>query len=151
MNIKESKRPGWTRPCPNCNKEIRYTVLKIWNAPEPFFYCDTCNDVLLRKSDAKRVPVGDLSDPQYVAKLLALWESIVKDAPPCPCGGHFQLWANIKCPHCRYEFPYAGGTKNPTVRVGDTEIIVIDGATVVGDSPSDSWIARVEIPQASHP
>jgi hypothetical protein len=126
-------------------------VLKVWNAPEPFFYCDTCNNVLLRQSDAERVPMGDPSDPQHLAKLLALWESIVKDAPPCPCGGHFALWSNIKCPHCRYEFPYNKGVKSPAIRIMDRTVIVIDGAMVIGDSLDDSWIARVEIAQESHP
>jgi hypothetical protein len=151
MNIKEVKRPGWTRPCPNCHGEIRYTVLKLWNGPEPFFYSDKCNDVLLRKSDAQRVPVGDTSNPQHLATLLALWELIVKDAPPSPCGGHFALWSNIKCPHCNYEFPYNRGVKSPAVRISDPTVVVVDGATVLGDGPDDSWIARVEIPQTIHP
>lgn len=147
MSIREITRPGWTRLCPKCRKEIRYTVVNIWNAPEPFFYCNTCNNVLLRGSDSKRAPIGDPSDPEHLAASVELWESIVQDAPACPCGGHFGLWSNVKCPSCAYEFPYNYGVKSVLTRILDSAIVVIEGATVVGDGPNDSWIARVKVPR----
>ena len=131
--------------CPTCGEVVKYTLLINLDPPSPFFYCDSDNNVLVRKSDDERVPVGDPADPQHFAKLLALWESIVKDAPPCPCGGRFGLWTNVKCPHCGIEFPYNRGVKDPFGRIMDRKVVVIDGAVVVGDGPDDSWVARVEV------
>src|SRR5438094_490865 len=100
--------------CPHGRREVKYTLLKIFDPPVAFFYCDKNNDILYRKSDERRVPLGDPSKPEYVTQLRELWESIVRTAPPSRCGGHFELWTNVKCPHCSIEFPYNRGVKDPS-------------------------------------
>jgi len=136
---------GRTRDCPRCRQPIRYYVLKNWVAPTPFFYCDTCNNILLRASDARRVPAGSTIDVKDDEQLLELWETIVASAPLCPCGGRFAVWANVKCPACRQEFPYNQGVLSAALRVNERDVIVIDGAAVLGDTDEQSWVARIEL------
>jgi hypothetical protein len=66
-------------------------------------------------------------------------------APICSCGGHFTFWANVKCPKCRYEFPWARPDEDKLdVRIHANRIVIIDGAIVYDDKPEDTWLERVE-------
>jgi endogenous inhibitor of DNA gyrase (YacG/DUF329 family) len=145
-NFKVDTRPGWIVKCPHCNEAIKYTQLTIWDAPSPFFYCNKCNNVLNRRSDEQRVlPKNNMSDEEYIAKTMTIWESILNTAPPCSCGGRFELWSNVKCPHCQYEFPYNEGVKNYAMRILERKIVIIDGTVLLGDTSDDSWIFRVRL------
>jgi hypothetical protein len=57
--------------------------------------------------------------------------------------GRFGFWANVKCPHCWYEFPYAQGIRNVELRINEPYIIAVDGAIVLEGDPSSDWMVRV--------
>lgn len=144
MSFEEDVRPGAVTQCDRCGEQVKFAVLTNWNIPTPFFYCDACNCVLLRKSDERRIPTGDTGKPKYISEVMAVYESIVTTAPPCPCGGRFALWSWVKCPHCGHEWPYNDGVRNIALRVVDAKVVLVDGAIIVGDTPGDSRIMRVQ-------
>jgi hypothetical protein len=146
QTVLEMKRPGSIKVCSRCQSEIKYSFLVNWEAPQPFFYGERCNDILVRRSDYERVPEGDAADPEYVSQLVGLWDEIVATAPRCPCGGRFGLWSYIKCPRCHYEFQYNKGARNAALRIFERHIIVVDGARIIGDGSDDSWTARAVLP-----
>jgi endogenous inhibitor of DNA gyrase (YacG/DUF329 family) len=141
--FKTIEKPGWTLKCPTCTKDVLYTKLKNWDIPTPFFYCESYNDVLLRRRDndfsRQKIEQG-VHEPTDLEKV---WNEILEDTPDCPHGKKFTLWANVRCPHCGKEFPYNQGVKNIAVRINEPEIILIDGAVVLGDTPEDSWKVKV--------
>lgn len=125
--------------CPSCKSIIRYSLLHLPHIPQPFMYCDTCSNVLYRQSDQEALydvlpPTGNTE-----SAALKFYEELERTAPPCPCGGHFRLWSNVKCPSCRFEIPYNKGVKDTSVRINDAIVVVIDGAFVLGDNPARSW------------
>ncbi len=128
--ILSEERMGWTRPCPRCREEIRYTVLNLNSGAEPFLYCDQGSDFVLREED--RQAIGKLGPPgQQVPldDLRAFYHGLEDRLPPCPSGGRFGIWANIQCSSCGYEFPYAAGRRDEIVRYFDSKVIWIEGAT----------------------
>lgn len=146
MTPRTVDRDGWTIDCPACGQPIKYTLLLNPRPPVPFFYSSTGNDVLLRRSDERKV--DDLSARQSlesvpIEELEALWLSILDDAPDAPSGGRFALWANVKCTTCGKEVPYNKGVRDLSLRIFEPRIVVVDGAMVIGDSEAESWIARV--------
>ena len=128
--ILEEERSGWSRPCPACEKQIRYTVLNLNSGAEPFLYCDQGSDFVLRDEDReaaeKLTPAGEHPS---IDSLRAVYERLEAELPPCPHGGRFTVWANIQCPSCGYQFPYAGGQRNEAVRFFDSQLVWIEGAT----------------------
>lgn len=150
MNIsQELIRDGWTLDCPFCKKKILYTHIVNWSVPVPFFYSDASNDVLLRKSDERRVQeLFEKKQPNSrptISELEALWKEIIIGAPSAPSGGCFSFWANVKCPHCSTEFPYNKGTKDLYTRINDSTIVLINGAILLGDSEKDTWKIIVKL------
>jgi endogenous inhibitor of DNA gyrase (YacG/DUF329 family) len=148
MEFTQLERNGWILQCPSCGNDIRYTLITHLELPVPFFYADNCNDVLLRKQDQRRVEqlyaeYGDQEPPD--SALASLWNSILSNAPEASCGGKFGFWSNVKCPVCGKEFPYAQGTRNVRFRVFESKVVLIDGATIIGDSATESWRIRVTL------
>jgi endogenous inhibitor of DNA gyrase (YacG/DUF329 family) len=135
------ERQGWSRKCPVCGEPIRFTTLRV-DPPTPFFYSSTCSDILLRRSDRRATEalrpsaVGD-------AQVQGLWETLLGTAPTPPCGGEFALWANFHCPRCGSEVPYNRGVRDLHRRLWEPLVVVVDGATVVGDSEEETWVAKV--------
>lgn len=117
--------------------------------PEPFFYCEHGNSVLLAASHRKEVERLKAQE-QHTGKsvpdseLEELWHKFIETSPACPIGGSYTFWANVKCPHCATEFPYNQGIKDVHLRLHETNIILVDGAIVVGDSPAESWQVQVD-------
>lgn len=145
--IETLTRPGWVRDCPNCGQRIIFTTLRV-DPPTPFFYSDACLDVLLRKSDALRAEEYMGESGQDDEQLHALWQELLQESPKPPCGGAFTFWANFHCPHCQTEIPYNAGIRDLHRRLWESTVVVVDGATVVGDSPAATWRARV-VPEGS--
>ncbi len=145
----EIVRDGWILNCPFCKEKILYTHFVNWSIPTPFFYSDGSNDVLLRKSDEKKVQeLFEKKQPKSkptLHELESLWNKILIDSPPAPNGGRFTFWANVKCPHCNTEILYNNGNKDFNIRVNDSKIILINGATVIGDSENETWKIKVKI------
>lgn len=145
----EIVRDGWILNCPYCKKEILYTHFVNWSVPIPFFYSDKSNDVLLRKSDEKKVhelfEKKQSNSKPTIVELESLWNEIILNAPPAINGGRFTMWANVKCPHCKTEFPYNNGNKDLNIRLYDSKIVLVNNAIVVGDSEKDSWKIIVRI------
>lgn len=107
-------------------------------------YCTDCSNVLLRKSDNDAMGHRWYAVPKEqrgTDLVMAFYTEIEANAPLCPCGGHFMIWANVKCPHCHKEIPYNKGIKDPKVRAFDSGLIILKGAMVVDDTPEQSWIA----------
>lgn len=127
--------------CPYCNGTIRFTSIRLHNWPEPFLYCDTCSNILRRESDTtaahQALSVGT-PEPSHEV-IMRLYHSIESSRPLCPCGGRFRVWANPRCPSCYRQLPYNNGVKNDEVRAHDTLMIVLDGATVIGDTRETTW------------
>lgn len=142
--VREEHRKGRVLTCPHCSCGIRYTKLVQWFDASPFFYADRSNDVLIRESDAARVKAASAEGTPSVDRLEQLWMECLSSAPPAPSGGRFALWANVKCPHCGHELPYNRGIRDIGVRLHDTNIILVDGAIVVGDTDKDSWQVKVD-------
>jgi len=145
--ILEIERRGWSRPCFNCNVDIRYTVLNINTGIEPFLYSNTTSDFVLREEDReaiqKSVSRGDIDSLEAVK---SFYIDLENNLPPCPTGGLFRIWANVRCPHCGYEFPYAGGEKNEEVRFFESKIIWVEGATVFrGARVASNILVKVRI------
>ena len=70
---------------------------------------------------------------------LKAYQQLEQVAPPCPCGGKFEFWVFVKCPHCRQEFPYNAGVRNLKVRLNEDHLIILAGALVLGDSSDDTY------------
>lgn len=144
-NYRIEIRSGWTRKCPNCKADISFT--KLVNSVEmtPFFYSDGSNDVLFRTNDRNKIRELTAKGQPSVEQLASAWNEILKTAPPAPSGGKFSLWANIKCPFCKTEFPYNNGIHDLRVRLYDPHVVLIDGAVVVGDTAAESWQVSVNL------
>lgn len=125
--------------CPSCSETIRYTTLHLPFVPQPFMYCQECSNVLLRESDLQALDKALEGVADITTGTLRFYEELEQSAPPCPCGGRFSLWSNVKCPSCRHEIPYNDGVRDPEVRVNDNMIVVIDGAVVVKGEQDKTW------------
>jgi len=147
LEYEEEVRTGSLTKCPFCGEDIAFTTLTNWDAPVPFFYSNLGNDVALRKSDIKRVDEYFLSGKKSLPELEELWNKIVNSLPPAPDGGKFELWSNVKCPHCKTEIPYNKGVRDINIRIWDPHIILIDGAVVLDDTFEDSWRVKVKVVQ----
>jgi hypothetical protein len=134
-------RPGWVVACPLCGEPNRYTTFRV-DPPRPFFYESVACDVLLRESDESRAADTWVPNPPSDEELGRRWLEALDGAPIAPSGGTFSLWANIHCPVCRREIPYNGGVRDLHVRLYDPYIVVMDGASVVGDD--GTYIVRVD-------
>lgn len=145
--IQQEERRGWSRACPRCAEEIRYTVLNLSAGVEPFLYCDEGSDFVLREEDKKAAqqlarPNGAVS----LDDLRAFYRELQERLPPCPNGGRFGIWSNVKCPHCGHEFPYAGGERDEEVRFLESKIVWVEGATAFrGSTRPSSRLAKVVV------
>jgi hypothetical protein len=141
----EKTYSGWKLSCPFCTKNILYTKLTNWDMPTPFYYSDESNDVLLRNSDDKKVNQIFENKKPSLKELESMWNEFLQNAPLPPNGGKFTFWANIKCPNCKKEIPYNNGVRDINIRIYEPNIILIDGAIVVGDNDENTWRTKVEI------
>lgn len=96
-------------------------------------YCGSCSNVLFRKSDEGALYAIWPSIGDAVPVTLRFYEDMERNAPPCPCGGHFKLWSNVKCPSCKFEIPYNNGVKDVNVRINDHVVVLVEGALLLGD------------------
>jgi len=122
------ERYGRVTHCPACRTPVTFTDIHLWDAPESFLYCDSCPNVLLRRSDNKRL--GDLwfgatPETQTSDLVLAFYAELELAAPTCSCGGHFRVKSSARCPHCLKEFPTVTSLSQ---RAFEHIVIVMDGA-----------------------
>ena len=132
--VRREVRPCRSVPCPTCGGDIRFTTMRL-NWPQPFLYCNACSNILRRGSDRKRIQAalhrrGSRTEDEVLHEHYLQLES---SAPPCPCGGRFELWANVKCPHCHVTVPYDDGEYDLHVRLNDDTLVVLDQAMVLGN------------------
>jgi hypothetical protein len=116
-------------------------VVKLTDA-DPFMYCERCSNVLKRRSDHVALYKLWFSRPESERGddlVMRFYEELEGVAPKCPCGGNFRIWANVKCPSCHYEIPYDRGHRNPATRANDYAVIMLDGATMIGDDEKSTW------------
>lgn len=127
--IEDEERPGWTRACQSCKKDIRYTILNINSGEDIFLYSNKTSDFILRSEDFLSAKKFNKNSAQKkLENIEDLYKELESQLPPCPGGGFFNIWSNIKCPHCHYEFPYNNGEKDKTMRFLESKIIWIEGA-----------------------
>jgi hypothetical protein len=137
--MQDESFPGWCLSCPKCNEDVFYTVLTVAGGREPFLYCDSCSNFVLRREDADRVAelIGDrallTTDQQR-----SVYAGLEQQLPSCPCGGNFKIWSNVKCPTCDYEFPYNNGVKDEGVRFFDSKIIWVKNAIAFRGANAES-------------
>lgn len=103
--------------CPSCNYNFHFMKYSGMSQSYPHFYCNTCSNVILRKSDFAKVMLNDISEH--------LLQDIAKSLPKCSCGGEFSPGCNPKCPHCKNEIPHQD---TAIKRLTDPYLIVIEGA-----------------------
>ena len=132
--VNRVERPCRSVPCPTCGGDIRFTTMRL-NWPQPFLYCNACSNILRRESDRKKVQAaldrwGSRTEDEVLHEHYLQLES---SAPPCPCGGRFELWANVKCPHCQVTVPYSSRDPDLHVRLNDETMVVLDQAMVLGN------------------
>jgi len=151
MSFQTLNRDGWTMQCPFCNEDISYTLINNKQLPVPFFYAEDSNDVLLRKADLKLVDeafAGSTGGKPSLEPLKNLWLQILDAAPSTANGGRYKFWSNVKCPNCSAEIPYNDGTKDVEQRIFEPRIVLVNGASLIGDAEGDSWRINV-LQQAS--
>ena len=146
MNLshRTENRKGFSRQCPQCGSVIKYTVFNVHSHPRPYFYSVSGESLLLRRSDAAAFTRALESLGENEIELRTLASNLLKTAQPSPDGSNFDLWANIRCKHCKFEFPYNHGVRSVFRRIMDSKIVIIDGTVVLGDSPEESYVVVVE-------
>lgn len=129
--ILDECRPGWPITCPSCAKEIRYTILNLSSGEDVYLYCTKCSNFALREEDRRKIlsAIGEGAERGIDLVLAEIYEYLQRELPDCECGGDFKIWANVKCPHCRYEFPYNNGSKVESVRYRESKLIWVEGAS----------------------
>ena len=127
--IIDEVRPGWALNCPSCGQEVRYTVLNLSGGREPFLYCDSSSDFVLRDEDIELVVdrAGEVATPT-IEHLGSVYDDLESILDACPAGGSFRRWANARCPHCNQVFPYNSGLQSEDVRYMESRVIWIEGA-----------------------
>lgn len=144
-DVLQEERRGWSRPCPKCASEIRYTVLNLNAGVEPFLYCDQGSDFVLRQEDRQAVLASAGENPS-LKELRAFYKDLERRLPPCPGGGRFRIWSNIKCPVCGFEFPYASGRRNELVRFFESKVVWVEGAFAFrGGRLASSRLVKVKV------
>jgi hypothetical protein len=137
---------GYKLECSSCHKDVLYWRFSVPSVPWPFFYCEQCNNILHDLAQFPPAPPFSENCQEQLRRLEAYWNTVLGAAPPCPCGGRFTFWANVKCPHCWYEFPYGGGMRNNIdLRINEHYIIAVDGAIILHGDSSLDWKARIRV------
>lgn len=124
------ERPGWEVKCPQCKEQVPYTVLNLSPGEDVYLYCDTCSNFVLREEDRQELMslLSRSANNNFEQIASALYERLEKELPPCGCGGRFTLFSNVKCPSCRYEFPYNNGVRDVVARYSESKLIWLQGA-----------------------
>ncbi len=116
-NFITKRKYPYKETCPICNYDFRFMRYSGMSLSYPHFYCDSCSNVILRKSDFEKVMRNDISED--------LLRDIVQSLPKCSCGGKFSSGNNPKCPHCKNEIRHQDTAIN---RLTDPYLIVMEGA-----------------------
>lgn len=128
--VEDEERPGWIMSCPDCDADIRYTVLNVVPGEDVFLYSDETSDFVLRDEDASvACELRCNSKNELIDGLGNFYWKLERTLAPCPNGGHFRIWSNVKCPRCSYEFPYNNGVRNRATRFTERALVWIEGAT----------------------
>ena len=144
--VRDEERPGWCLDCPHCKKQVRYTELTIDSGMEPFLYSSDTADFVLRDEDIHCLVSLVSGTEPTISELRKFYHELESTLAPCPTGGRFQVWANVKCPHCNYEFPYNRGVTSEAIRYFETKIVWVEGATAFrGPSEPSNRLARVKL------
>ena len=134
------ERQGWSLDCPNCQENIKYTILNIVSGVDVFFYSDRCSDVLLREEDrelANRI--------ESRKELLDSYSTIEKSLSITKNGQQFKLKNNVCCPKCGNQFPYKFPPDSDG-RLYENKIIWIEGATLFrGAYEPSNKLAKVSL------
>lgn len=103
-----------------------------------FYACDN-NDVLIRAAWFQNIETllrQGASDSSVLAAIDALLNGL-SDASL-----KYSVWSNVKCPHCRSEFPYRF-KGNLKLRVEDSAVILIDGCQL--DTDEGVFVVAVDL------
>lgn len=119
--------------CPRCEGLTAAWRSSSMSDACPHFYCDRCSNVILREAD--RELVYRRGESQDVV------EEIAASLPECPCGGRFSPGADPKCRHCGAVVPNRWDVVR---RLGDPQMIVVDGACVFSDVRAAYCVRIVE-------
>lgn len=110
----------------------------------PYFYSTSGAALLLRRSDALRFGEALQQFGEDEGKLRNIAIELLTATSPAPDGTRFDLWANLRCGLCGFEFPYNNGVQSVARRISDSTIVVADGTVVIGDVPEECYILHVE-------
>jgi len=105
----------------------------------PHFYCDTCSNVILRESDRELIHSNKSSQ--------VLVDKIAESLPRCLCGGQFVPGSDPKCSICN---AVMANSLDTVVRLGDPNMIMIDGACVFSDEKPPHRVGIVRTKLVSH-
>lgn len=122
--------PGRVTQCPTCHHEVAFSWLSGMAGPHLHFYAKSSNDVLVRTAwfaSIEAMLQQGAPDP----KILDAIDLLLKRIPGA--ASKYAVWSNVKCPHCRSEFPYRFGG-NLKLRLEDSAVILIEGCRLDTDA-----------------
>jgi hypothetical protein len=98
--------------------------------PHLHFYANDNNDVLIRTAWFSGIDALLKQDAPDSSVLAAI--GLLLNALP-GASTKYAVWSNVKCPHCRSEFPYRF-KGNLKLRLEDPSVILIDGCEIDTDA-----------------
>ncbi|MDQ0625876.1 hypothetical protein QFZ39_005151 [Paraburkholderia graminis] len=99
------------------------------SGPHLHFYANDNNDVLVRAAWFANIE-AQLQQGTPDSSILAAIDALLKGLPGA--SSKYTVWSNVKCPHCRSEFPYRF-KGNLKLRLEDSAVILIDGCQLDTD------------------
>ncbi len=95
----------------------------------PHFYCEECGSPIWRRKD--RIALWDINDDR---RLRSEIDRILRDLPPCHCGGKYSLKGCPRCPKCERPFPVKQAFRE---RVLSPHVMLVTGAKMLVDNETE--------------
>lgn len=121
---------GCVTQCLSCHRDVLYSWLTGMGEPYLHFYANDNNDVLIRTAWFSGIDALLKQDAPDSSVLAAI--GLLLNALP-GASTKYAVWSNVKCPHCRSEFPYRF-KGNLKLRLEDPSVIFIDGCEIDTDA-----------------
>lgn len=120
---------GRVTRCPSCSQDVSYSWLSGMAIPHVHFYANDTNDVLVRAEWSEKIE-SLLQAGAPDSSVLCAIDVLLAGIPDAQ--SKYAVWNNVKCPHCRSEFPYRF-KGNLKLRLEDSTVILIDGCQLDTD------------------
>ena len=121
------QRVGKMLICPSCKKNLKYSWLSGLNSQVGVYSTDGSSVLVSEKFNIALKNMQLLYNDDELAT--AIKEYLSTNFPD----SQYEIFSNVRCTHCHYEFPYDFLT-NIQLRLRDTHIVLIDGIKLVEDN-----------------